>query len=58
MILEKRIEKQNYKWITNYVSIVLPTYDVYEAMDTFLKCRGKIVKQDIILSGGKCEINF
>ena len=24
----------------------------------FLKCRGKIVKQDIILSGGKCEINF
>ncbi len=54
----KRIEKQNYKWITNYVSIILPTYDVYEAMDTFLKCSGKTVKQDIILSGEKCEINF
>ena len=43
---------------TNYVSIILPTNDVYEAMDIFLKYRGKIVDQDIILSGGKCEINF
>ena len=54
----KRIEKQHYKWITNYVSIIFPTKDVYEAMDTFLKCRDNIVKQDIILSAGKCEINF
>ena len=54
----KRIEKQDYKWITNYVSIILPTNDVYEAMDIFLKYRGKIVDQDIILSVGKCEINF
>lgn len=53
-----RIEKQDYKWITNYVSIILPTNDVYEAMDFFLKYRGKIVDQDIILSGGKCVINF
>ena len=53
-----RIEKQDYKWITNYVSIILPTNDVYEAMDFFLKYRGKIVDQDIILSGGKCGINF
>jgi len=52
----ERVEKQDYKWITNYVSIIFPTNDIYEAMDTFLKCQGKVDK-DIILSGGKCVMN-
>ena len=52
----KRLVEKDYKWITNYVSIILPTNDVYEAMRVFLQSREKIVDQDIILSGGKCLI--
>ncbi len=53
----KRLVEKDYKWITNYVSIILPTNDVYEAMHVFLRSREKIVDQDIILSGGKCLIS-
>lgn len=58
ILLEERskiIEKE-YKWITNFISIMMPTNDINEAMHAFLDCRKQTINSDIDLSNGKCII--
>ncbi len=51
------IVKQNNKWKTNFISIMIPTNNIEHAISIVLDFRAKIVDQDIILSEGKCVIN-
>ena len=58
ILLEERskiIEKE-YKWITNFISVMMPTNDINEAMHVFLDCRKQTINSDIDLSNGKCII--
>ena len=52
------ILKQNNKWKTDFISIMIPTNNIEHAISIVLDFRAKMVDQDIILSGGKCVISF
>ena len=51
------IVKQNDKWKTDFISIMIPTNNIEHAISIVLDFRAKMVDQDIILSGGKCVIS-
>ena len=51
------IVKQNNKWKTDFISIMIPTNNIEHAISIVLDFRAKMVDQDIILSGGECVIS-
>ena len=51
------IVKQNNKWKTDFISIMIPTNNIEHAISIVLDFRAKMVDQNIILSGGKCVIS-
>ena len=51
------IVKQNNKWKTDFISIMIPANNIEHAISILLDFRAKMVDQNIILSGGKCVIS-
>jgi len=51
------IVKQNNKWKTDFISIMIPTNNIEHAISILLDFRPKMVDQDIVLSSGACVIS-
>mgnify|MGYP001591117225 CR=1 FL=1 len=51
------IVKQNNKWKTDFISIMIPTNNIEHAISILLDFRPKMVDQDIVLSRGECVIS-
>ena len=51
------IVKQNDKWKTDFISIMIPTNNIEHAISILLDFRPKMVDQDIVLSSGACVIS-
>jgi hypothetical protein len=51
------IVKQNNKWKTDFISIMIPTNNIEHAIAILLDFRPKMVDQDIVLSSGACVIS-
>ncbi len=51
------IVKQNNKWKTDFISIMIPTNNIEHAISILLDFRPKMVDQDIVLSSGECVIS-
>lgn len=51
------IVKQNNKWKTDFISIMIPTNNIEHAISILLDFRPKMVDEDIVLSSGACVIS-
>ena len=51
------IVKQNNKWKTDFISIMIPTNNIEHAISIVLDFRTNMVDKDIILSSGECVIS-
>ena len=53
----QKISNKYCKWVTDFISIMIPTHDINEAMDILMHWKVKRTNEDMQVSNGRCVVN-